>query len=350
MSQDGSNVDKKSAQHDRAIAAAVIGAMAVIGAALITVFLSRGGGSGANPAVGATSSQHTADPHSLSPTPAPSSTGSVSTPSPVCASGSLQLIGSTAFVPIAQEAASAYRQACPDATITVTGGDSAYGVTQVRDAVASRSKSAGSMIAMYDGVSTDTAGLRPYPIGVLIFSVVAHTHLFPASDITTGELRTIFVQLGEQDKVAVGRRAGSGSRKAFFANVLNPNPVPPPYTRNCPRPTGSTFPHASCTEDSTADLLNFVNGTPNAIGYAEVYGPLTGYPQVSVIAIDNAMPTAENVRNRSYSFWTVEHLYAATQPTTLAKDFLDFLPHYIESNPAPDLIACSDAPRLVADC
>jgi hypothetical protein len=52
---------------------------------------------------------------------------------------------------------------------------------------------------------------------------------------------------------------------------------------------------------------------------------LAAYSHVSVIRIDNAMPTRDNVRNGSYSFWIVEHLYAGMQPTALAKDFLDFL-------------------------
>jgi len=97
-------------------------------------------------------------------------------------------------------------------------------------------------------------------------------------------------------------------------------------------------------------LLNFVNGTPNAIGYAEVFGPL-GYPHISVLSIDNVAPTRENVLNGLYKFWTVEHLYAAIHPAQLTKDFLGFLPHYIESNLPPDFIACSDAlKRLGADC
>jgi len=159
-----------------------------------------------------------------------STTSSGSSPlpseSPVCATGSLTLIGSSAFMPIAQDVADTYMYDCPGATIRVSDGGDAYGLTEVRDAVASGSSSAGSMIAMYDGLpsATDTAGLSPYPVGVLIFSVVAHTGLIPASNITTDELRKIFVKPGEQGKVAVGLPAGSGSRQAFITNVLGRNP------------------------------------------------------------------------------------------------------------------------------
>jgi phosphate transport system substrate-binding protein len=264
---------------------------------------------------------------------------------PVCAAGSLQLIGSTAFGPIAQAAADAYLKDCPGAVISIIGGGGAYGLTRVQDAVASRSPSADSIIAMYDGVPSDTAGLTPYPMGLLIFSIVAHTGLF-SGNITISELHEIFVKPGKQGLVAVGLPAGDGSRQAFITNVLDLNPGAPANS-NCPVPTGSKVSFTSCTEDSAAGLLYFVNGTPNAIGYGEVFGTPVDYPHVSVLSIDGAAPTAANVHNDSYRFWAVENLYTTLQPTALTKDFLDFLPYYLESNASADFVACTEAPRLL---
>jgi phosphate transport system substrate-binding protein len=264
--------------------------------------------------------------------------------SPACTTGTLHLIGSTAFGPIAQAAAAAYMSNCRGSAITVTGGDSDYGLTQVRDAVQSNSPSAGSMIAMYDGLPSDTTGLSPYPMGVLILSVVAHTGLFPAGSISTAELQKIFIKPGEQGKVAVGRRAGSGTRRAFIDDVLGRNPGPPDKG-NCPPPTGRSFSFTSCTEGSTPDLLNFVDKTPNAIGYAAVSQLGASYPQVSMISIDNVAPTSDNVRNESYKFWAVENLYAAVQPTTLTKDFLNFLSHYRDPDLPTGFIPCYAAPQ-----
>jgi ABC-type phosphate transport system substrate-binding protein len=284
-------------------------------------------------------------PAATPPPPAP-------TQSPACVTGSLQLVGSSAFMPLAQEAADTYMRDCPGAQINVSDGDSAFGLTKVLNAVTSHSSSAGSMIAMYDGLPSagTTAGLTPYPIGVLVFDVVAHAGLFPTKNITSGELRKLFVHPGENGKVAVGRRSGSGSRETFIAKVLGLNPGPPDKA-NCPPPTGNAFSFTSCTEDSTADLLNFVNKTPNAIGFAEVSRSLTGYPNVSAISIDNAAPTPADVRNGSYKFWTVEHLFAAPHPTALTRDFLAFLQHYLASNQPPDFIPCSSALKTVtADC
>jgi ABC-type phosphate transport system substrate-binding protein len=369
MWKDCSNMDNKSKAH--IIPVAAIGVGRAIVAALIAggvLWLSAEGNSDANLAALTTSSQHPE-----SPTPSPSGTGPTSIPnSPTeCTTGSLLLIGSTAFTPIAQGAADAFQQACPQATIlvntvsqataakyqqacpylsisvnSVKGADSAFGLTQVQDAVARHCQYAGSMIAMYDGVYDGTAGLSQHPMGALIFSVVAHRGLYPQSNISHDELYKIFDKLGEPDKVAVGRRAGSGSRKAFFANVLNVNPAPAPYGHGCPPPAGAT----SCTEDSTADLLDFVNKTSNAIGYAEVNEPSSTDLQVSQLAIDGVTPTADNVSNGRYHFWAIEHLYSAMLPSMLATDFLTFLREYLASYPAADFAACSYSPRLAAAC
>lgn len=93
--------------------------------------------------------------------------------------------------PIAGEAADAYKKVCKGATINLNygqGKDSAYGVSQVAQAVSSHSTQAGSMIAMYDGVTTLAKGLTPDPVGVLIYSVVAHGAI-SGSDISVAELK-----------------------------------------------------------------------------------------------------------------------------------------------------------------
>ena len=236
-------------------------------------------------------------------------------------------------------------RACPGVTITVSGGDSDYGLTKLRNAVAAGKGPIGSMIAMYDGSpsASSITGLSGYPVGVLIYSVVAHTGFVPSSNLTAAQLRTYFTKPGQAGTVAVGRGPALGSRGTFVTSVLGINPGPP-AKGTCPAPSGGRYSFTSCTEDSTAGLLTFVDKTPNAVGYAEVFGPLgADYPQVSVIGIDGATPTPANVRNGSYKFWTVEHLYAAAVPTSLARDFLAFVPQYTAANPPSDFIPCSDA-------
>ena len=74
-----------------------------------------------------------------------------------CASGSIELIGSSTFGPVVQAAASIYTRQC-HARINVVYGDvggkgidSAYAAATVNAAVQSKPAQAGSMIAMYNG-------------------------------------------------------------------------------------------------------------------------------------------------------------------------------------------------------
>jgi ABC-type phosphate transport system substrate-binding protein len=188
------------------------------------------------------------------------------------------------------------------------------------------------MIAMYDGASPALGPrLAPHPMGVLIYAVVAHKGLFPGSKITRSQLINIFVNHGDPSVVAVGRKAGSASHLTFFAKFLQAKSGP-----------------ADVTENDSAAVIDFVGKTPNAIGYAIA---LQGNPQVSLLAVDNAQPAKMSVLNGAYKFWAVEHLYTAPQPTALARDFLDFLPRYIESHPQGDFITCADAAAIPGtDC
>jgi ABC-type phosphate transport system substrate-binding protein len=274
-----------------------------------------------------------------------------------CAPGSIELIGSSTFGPLVQAAASIYTRQC-HASINVVYGDvggkgidSAYAAATVNAAVQSKPAQAGSMIAMYNGETSSAPFLTPDPLGVLIFSVVAHTGLYSGSDISSSELKRLFLQGGEPGKVAVGRQAGTGTRITLLGFLHNQGPEPQVPGDGCPPPAGT----AACTEYSNTDLLGFVNETRNAIGYAEVdqesNGHPAGYPDASVLSINGIASTPANVRNGSYSFATVATLYMPPHPSALAKSFYQYLLQYIAANQSDGLITCSGVPKkLEANC
>jgi ABC-type phosphate transport system substrate-binding protein len=274
-----------------------------------------------------------------------------------CAPGSIELLGSSTFGPVVKAAASIYAQQC-HATIKVIYGnvggkgiDSAYAAATVNAAVKSDPAHAGSMIAMFNGETTSAPFLTPDPLGVLIFSVVAHTGLYPGSDISSSELKRLFLQAGEPGKVAVGRQAGTGTRITLLGFLHSQGPAPKVSGNHCPPPAGS----AACTEFSNSELLTFVNATRNAIGYAEVdrqsNGHPAGYPDASVLSIDGIAPTPANVRNGSYVFATVATLYMPPHPSALAKSFYKYLLQYVAANQSGGLITCAGVPtRLEANC
>jgi ABC-type phosphate transport system substrate-binding protein len=207
------------------------------------------------------------------------------------------------------------------------------------------------MIAMFNGETSIAPFLTPDPLGVLIFSVVAHTGLYSGSDISSSELRRLFLQGGEQGKLAVGRQAGTGTRNTLLGFLHNQGPGPRASGNGCPPPAGS----AVCTEFSNTDLLSFVNKARNAIGYAEVdqqsNGHPAGYPDASVLSVDGIAPTPANVRNGSYNFATVANLYMPPHPSVLAKSFYQYLLQYIAANQSDGLITCAGVPtRLEANC
>jgi len=274
-----------------------------------------------------------------------------------CASGSIELLGSSTFGPLVQAAASIYTRQC-HASINVVYGnvggkgvDSAYAATTVNAAVQSNPAQAGSMIAMFNGETSSAPFLTPDPLGVLIFAVVAHTGLYPGSDVSSSELKRLFLQGGEPGKVAVGRQAGTGTRVTLLGFLQSHGPAPQASGNGCPPPAAS----AACTTNSNSALLRFVNETRNAIGYAEVdhesNGHPAGYPDASVLSIDGIAPTPANVRNGSYDFATVANLYMPPHPSALAKSFYHYLLQYIAANESEGLITCSGVPqKLEANC
>jgi ABC-type phosphate transport system substrate-binding protein len=274
-----------------------------------------------------------------------------------CAPGSIELLGSSTFGPLVQTAASIYTQHC-HATIKVVYGDvggkgidSAYAAATVNAAVQRNPAQAGSMIAMFNGETSSAPFLTPDPLGVLIFSVVAHTGLYSGSDISSSELKRLFLQGGEPGKVAAGRQAGTGTHITFLRFLDSQGRGPQVSGTICPPPAGS----AACTAFSNTELLTFVNETRNAIGYAEVdqesNGHPAGYPDVSVLSIDGIAPTPANVRNGSYDFATVATLYMPPHPSALAKSFYQYLLQYIAANQSDGLITCAGVPKkLEANC
>jgi ABC-type phosphate transport system substrate-binding protein len=274
-----------------------------------------------------------------------------------CAPGSIELIGSSTFGPVVQVAASIYTRQCHASVKVVYGDvggkgiDSAYGAATVNAAVQRDPAQAGSMIAMFNGETSSAPFLTPEPLGVLIFSVVAHTGLYSGADISSSELKRLFLQGGEPGKVAAGRQDGTGTRLTLLGFLQSKGPAPQASVNSCPPPAGSSV----CTAYSNAELLSFVNATRNAIGYAEVdqesNGHPAGYPDASVLSINGIAATPANVRNGLYDFATVANLYMPPHPSALAKSFYQYLLQYIAANQSDGLITCSGAPeRLQANC
>lgn len=242
-----------------------------------------------------------------------------------CTSGSLTIEGSTAFAPTATQVKNAYEQSCPNAAITVVANGSEEGIKNLN------SSRGPSQIAMSDGQPSqqpDSTLIRR-PVGVVMFAVVANRHIRSRQSglfnqgLPADQLRGIFSNPAQWGYVAVGRTAVSGTRATFNSTVLGSDGAFS-GAKPCGTPDGRPATAGACTEDTTMDVLNYVNKTPNAIGYAEA-DALAFFPDVEIVPINGAAPTHDNVVSGAYPFVATEYLYTAGAPADLTADYIRFL-------------------------
>ena len=254
-----------------------------------------------------------------------------------CAGGRLSLIGSTAFAPVAHTIAAAYQKSCPEARITVTpdSNGSVFGLTTlVGDGQASR---AAGVIAMSDGPAPPDPTYRPLrgrPIAIIIFTAAVNKGV-GLRDLTAADIRKMFdgkitkwSQLGGPDIPVrlISREFGSGSRRAFDADVLG-GTEPSPTSFDC-RTKPASAPITLCTVQQTGGLLTDVGSVPGALGYAQT-GDVAAHQGggVQPVALDGLSPAFGDIGRSAgqYPFWTVEYLYTCGRAIGLAAAFLRYL-------------------------
>ena len=271
---------------------------------------------------------------------------------PACASGKINFDGSTAFTPIMNEVATEYEQDCPGAQVTVRAVGSVQGLADLEHNTGTT-----PVVAMYDGLP----GRAPDPqyvgraVGVIIFAVVGNrslpANLFTAGDggMTDQQIAQAFSDphAGGLNFAPVGRSSVSGTREAFVSDLLNGDDSPEQKAARCPSASGV------CLQDTTMNLLTYVNQTPNAIGYAEA-DALPFFPNVGAIPVNGYEPNRANALNGHYTFLATEHLYTNGIPAGLAADLINFLTSKAVTAQLRDtsFIGCADlgGPNLSGAC
>jgi phosphate transport system substrate-binding protein len=232
---------------------------------------------------------------------------------PNCVSGTLQVTGSTALQPLVQDVANEYQKQCSGAKITVGGGGSGTGVQNVFDG----SSGIGNSDVYAD--ATKYAGLVDHQVAVVVFSIVLNEKVTGVTNLTAAQMKDIYTgvktnwkDLGGPDLaiVPVSRPAGSGTRVTFETYVLGAKEGLPP---------GATNPSAG----SSGEVATSVKGTDGAVSYVTTdFAKKNG---LKVVKLDGAEDSDANVKNNTYKFWNVEHMYTKGQPTDLAKALIDYV-------------------------
>jgi len=225
----------------------------------------------------------------------------------------LTVAGSTALLPLLRASAELYQSRRPQTQITVTGGGSRAGISEV---------AAGNIdLGMSDTPATGFPNLVDHQVCVVGFTVLVNPGA-GVSNVSAAQLRDIFAgkttnwkDLGGADlKIAViDRPRGSATRLALQRTIMGATPI---------ADSGSV-------EDATAPLLGDVRSTPGAISYAAFVGIKTyqddrfsAVEGVVELSIDGAGPSEADIGAGKYPFWAYEHVYSNGPPSREASRVL----------------------------
>jgi ABC-type phosphate transport system substrate-binding protein len=247
-----------------------------------------------------------------------------------CATGTVDMAGSSAFGPIVQTLGQTYAADCPGAQINVDSSGSLDGVRDLEQ------QSNSDDAALSDGRSVDsTAGLRQQVVAVLVYGLVVNSDV-GIDRLTTDQVDGIYsgkytnwAQLGGANEPIriVGRSGGSGTRQAFERYVLHSSEGVLSSNNCLTKDLPVNEPTILCERDTTQELINAVKSAPGAIGYADVSDETTKQAvragQLTAVSLDGRYPQIDSLPD--YPFWTVEYLYTKDSRGEALQDFLQYL-------------------------
>jgi phosphate transport system substrate-binding protein len=228
-----------------------------------------------------------------------------------CVTGSITAAGSTALAPLVTAVAKDYQAKCSGASITVNLGGSGVGLASAEN----------GSVQIGDSDIFKKAGqndLVDHQVAVVVFTLIANSKVTGVTNLTSAQNQGIYSgkitnwkQVGGPDLniVVVSRPAASGTRATFQQYVLHgPETIMGP---------------ASLTTDSTGTVATEVQQTSGAIGYVT-----TGAAKklsLTMLSIDGNAPTSDLVKNNTYKFWNIEHMYTKGPATGLAQALIDYM-------------------------
>ena len=221
--------------------------------------------------------------------------------------GSIVISGSTALLPLVKQAAVDYQNAHPGSKISVAGGGSRVGVTQV----AQRAVDIGDS----DIPAPDQPALVDHRVAVVTFAVIVNPQA-GVKNLTTAQLRSVFSG-AVTNWSAVGGRAGqitvinrprsSGTRAVLVQKLLG----------------GKEPTESGLTQDSSGTVAEMVAQTPGAISYVGTAYVKPG--AVTMVSVDGVAPAASNVIGNTYKYWSFEHMFTNGQPSAQVAAFIDYV-------------------------
>jgi phosphate transport system substrate-binding protein len=235
-----------------------------------------------------------------------------STGAPACATGAITASGSTALQPLVQKAAEAYQAKCSGATITVSGGGSSTGLSNV---AGGQSDIGDSDVPVSNAKSIDPGSVTDHQVAIVVFAVIVNPRA-GVTNLTTRQVHDVFAgritnwsQAGGADVPVslVERKPGSGTRLSFDKVMMSGD-------QEAASPAS--------TQDSTQLVLSSVAGAPGGVSYLAAS---SADSTVATVSIDGVAPGGDSVKAGTYKFYAHEHMYTKASPSPLAASFIAFM-------------------------
>ncbi|WP_420481857.1 phosphate ABC transporter substrate-binding protein [Cohnella zeiphila] len=267
-------------------------------------------GSNASSPSDSSASPSASAPASDSPSPSESSSEPVS--------GKVLAVGSTALQPLVDQASQKFMadSKYSGVTVTVQGGGSGTGLSQVSDGQAQIGNS--DIFAEEKFVDADAPKAKElvdHQVAVVAMAAVTNKDV-GIDNLTKDQLVSIFTgkvtnwkDVGGKDEkiVLVNRPSSSGTRATFDKYALG---------------TKSQDLAGSIQEDASGTVKKLVSETPGAIGYLAL-----SYldDSITVLKYEGVEANSDNVISGKYPVWAYEHMYTKGQPDAATQAFLDYM-------------------------
>jgi phosphate transport system substrate-binding protein len=312
-----------------------LGALAFSAALLVGACSSSGSSTAPSAAAPSVAAPSVAPTTSASSAPsaaasAAASQGAAPSNSATCASGSITAGGSTALQPVVEKAANDYKGLCSGATISVQGGGSGTGLTQVAAGTFNIGNSDITAAEKLD--ATAAATLVNHDIATQGWIMVNNPALTGVTNLTTQQATDIWTgkitnwkDVGGPDQaiVLILRPASSGTRATFKKLVLGGKD----------EASGQAL-----TEDSNGAVTQAVKTTPggtSVIGFAYYQANKAG---LTGLQLDGVDATVDNMSNGTYKLQAVGHAYTKGEASGLTASFIEYLlSPYVQQVTLPSL-------------
>ena len=230
-------------------------------------------------------------------------------------SGNVTAVGSTALQPLCEAAAEQFMAANAGVQITVQGGGSGQGITQIAQGAVQIGNSdvfAETKLENKD----DVAKIKDNKVCIVGMGPIVNKEV-AVDDLTIEQLKGIFTgtitnwsEVGGADAeiVVINRASGSGTRATFETAVLQGEKVPSTFTPQ--------------EQDSSGTVTKMVASTPGAISYVAFSYYDDSFKALKVGGVE---PKAANVEDNSWTIWAYEHMYTAVTPDAATQAFIDYI-------------------------